>query len=259
MIKTNKHKKKSQHYSTSLSRFLFETTVEPLEVVLPTETMQQQNISLDQIVDHYFVQYEKESMPNSDTGMPLQPPSPDSTIRQPPRTSLVQGQPGSAGIGLFELRNRNNKIKTMSSFLFEADDPAASDPNAGAPADDAGGGIDDMIPGGDDGSGAPEPDGDAEKTNEPDVQAPKININEFANRLARLITNHETLLDPQSVILNRAQAYMTRNYNSTVAKELMSLMELQFGMMPLSIEAKAKALSPETPIAVGAAGNLVGS
>jgi hypothetical protein len=48
---------------------------------------------------------------------------------------------------------------------------------------------------------------------------PKINIRHFAEGVARLVNNYQTLLDPKTVILTRAMYYISKNYSPKLAKE----------------------------------------
>jgi len=57
---------------------------------------------------------------------------------------------------------------------------------------------------------------------------PKINIRKFAEGVARLAINYDTLLDPQSVILNRAMYYISKNYSPRLAKEMVSILAQDF-------------------------------
>jgi hypothetical protein len=133
-----------------------------------------------------------------------------------------------------------NKKRTLKSWIFEQEDPAA-----GAEADTADAGVGDL--GDDSGLGGDTPTPEAE----PPVPIPKINVNLFASRLARLVSNYEFLLDPRTIILRRAQAYMLKNYSDKVAKELMTVMELQYNMT-IKTKTQAQDSTPPAPIAVGA-------
>ncbi len=80
-----------------------------------------------------------------------------------------------------------------------------------------------------------------------------ININLFATKLARLVNNYEALLNPKATIMNRANAYVTKNYGENVAKELMVSLELNFSLSPkredqMDVQA--------APFAAGAAGDI---
>jgi len=168
----------------------------------------QKNISLDQSVDRYFIRYEKESIPTN------------------------------------EVYESISKFKSRS-FLFEQLDGLDEEPPADdeeevpapddAPADDAGGGdLGDL--GGDLGGDAPTDGGAAPAAGQPVVATPKININDFARSVARLANNFQALIDPKSTILNRAEAYITNNYDQRTAQELMQILEVNYGLAPVSVE-----------------------
>lgn len=148
------------------------------------------NISLDQLVDRYLMQYEKEA----------------------------NGQ-----------ENQNIQEKTwkdeFKSFVNEADpaDPAAGgDPvlGLGDPGDDAGLGMPDagMAP-----AAPAEPSG-------PNVLPPDINIERFSELVYGLIENYENLLDPKATIMNRAEAYVAKNYSPRHAQKLVKFLETKYGI-----------------------------
>jgi hypothetical protein len=170
----------------------------------PASTMQPKNISLDQKVDHYLLQYERDSSPNA------------------PKMS------SSSNIPIPSIpESKNVKIKRI---LFEADEDLA-------------GGLGDL----DLGSGGEEKSNTGSEAN-PVVPVPKLNINVFAERVARLVYNYEALLDPRTIILNRAQAYLSKNYSPNMAKELMALLQTNYGLSPISLQDKT---SENPPPSVG--------
>ena len=160
------------------------------------------NASLDQIVDRYLIQYEKEAVP----------------INQEEPMLGVAGPKGPKPIG------ENKQTFSLSRILFEQD---AAAPDAGGGTDtgaaDAGGGD---LGGGDAGGDTPEPG--AAVT----APVPKINIRHFADGVARLVNNYQTLLDPKSVILTRAMFYISKNYSPRLAKEMMGILERDFDLTP---------------------------
>ena len=138
--------------------------------------------SVDEKIDKYLMQYEKDSVP-----------LPDSDEEKKPN--------GPKPIG-------EGKYSKLSYILFEQDAPPAD-----APADAPAGGA---------------PAGASAAT----VPVPKINIRKFAEGIARLANNYQSLIDPKRVILNRAQAYISKNYSTRLAKELMSILERDFDLTP---------------------------
>lgn len=163
-----------------------------------TDSLIETNASLDEIVDRYLQQYEKEAVP----------------INSEPEDQLPQRQPIAE-------RRRKRNVSSLFNFLFEQDAPP--DAGGGAPADagaapsDSGGGA----------GGGEAPKGVAET-----APVPKINIREFAEGVARLANNYQTLLDPKSVILTRAMFYISKNYSPRLAKEMMSILERDFDLTP---------------------------
>ena len=221
-----------------LARYLFEDGA-PLQADPPVQTVGgnnpaastlPQNISLDQRVDSYFVEYERESTPN--------PPqmTPQSNV---PTPNLPESR----------RRKTNNKV-SMAHLLFEADEPPTppggggdddEDPAAPpTPPDDGGAGTDplgglggpgDDPTGGGGGNGAP-------GAGPPPVRVPKLNIQVFATRIARLVGNYEALLDPRTIILNRAEAYVAANYSPRMAKELMNNLQLNFNLSTKNMQSQ---------------------
>ncbi len=221
---------KNKSNAGPLYRVMFEDfqpdTSAPLAAPNPAETEQPQNISLDQKVDRYLVQYERESMPDNGQG-------PTGPTMAPAMT---------AAIGIQERKTKKHNL--LGSLLWEADEPPPDDaPLDAGPTDD--------LPGLDQPTEPEEPE-------EPSTPSPQININNFAEKVARLVSNYETLLDPKTTILNRVQTYITKNYNEKVAKELMIVLETQFSLTPLTKDAETQQ-NPPAPMAVGAAGDAIGA
>jgi hypothetical protein len=243
-MKTNKNK--------MLKGLLFEVEaplpkVDTLQAAPVFATMQPQNVSLDQKVDKFLMQYEREAIPTIQY-VPAQSqpaPTPEAPVAAPIAAENKQSKLFSL---LFEADGpTNNKLGTM---LYEADGPTGGE--AGAPTDlpDEGPGADDLGGGGDEGPTGDDAEG-GETFEAP--TGPNININAFAERLARLVMNFNALLNPQAVIMNRAQAYITSNYGENTAKELMIALELNYGLTPKP-EVEKEAEIPQAPIAVGGAG-----
>jgi hypothetical protein len=203
-------------------------------------------VSLDQIVDRYLIRYEKESIPTSNDM---------SVIQAAPTTpSLAEGKGKKP--------KRKSNLDKMTDYLFEQapppppdeeppeEDPAA-DP-AAPPADPAAAGGDappDLDLGGDAG---PEGGGaGADSGSDPVVNTPTIDLNDFSRSVARLINNFDALLNPQTVILNRAKAYIISNYDERTAKEFMQILDINYGLRPVSTEYPEQHANP---VAYGTAG-----
>jgi hypothetical protein len=162
----------------------------------------EKNASVDQIIDRYLLQYEKEAVPLND----------EPTVSGP--------KPIGESHGWFY------------RYLFEQDAPPGGD--ASPPAGDAGG----ASPSGDSGT---EP-GEAAKV----APVPFINIRKFAEGIARLVNNYKTLVDPETVILNRAMYYISKNYSARLAKELMSILQRDFNLSPKTVNQREQE-SPAAP------------
>jgi len=86
------------------------------------------------------------------------------------------------------------------------------------------------------------------KVDEPvDTPMLPLDIDSFAKRVARLAENGPTLLDLETVIVNRALNYLRENYNEQHAKSLLEVLDDQFDF---NIDDAGAPL--ETPFAVGA-------
>lgn len=196
-----------------LSVLLEEPMAAPINPSEPQPTpLEIQNLSLDMKVDSYFMKYEKESLPTSQT-------------YAVPGTDL--------GIAM-----EHGFMKTFQSLLEADEDPTAppggDDPTA-PPAD----------PAGDPGGAPATPAAGAP----PAVENPRFNTSNFAQSVARLVMNYEGLLDPKTTILNRARAYVEKNYDAGVAKQMMDILASQFQMSPRQ---DSEGSGPVAPPAEGA-------
>lgn len=85
-----------------------------------------------------------------------------------------------------------------------------------------------------------------------EVAADDIDLKHFANNLARLVKNYDTLMDIESIILNKAYAYIQNNYGEDTVKALKDTLEQDFDIDVERDEIEKD--EPEIPIAVGAGG-----
>jgi len=196
------------------------------------DSLRERNASVDQKIDSYLFSFERDATAQ---GLAKKSAAATATIANDERPDLQTMQQ------VYEVgRTGGRKPVRMSDFLFlneQQPEPAIvpdapgsatgadsnSDPFGGADAggDDPFADLGDSA--GDDGSDA-EGDGAGGST----VPVPKINVRKFAEGVARLAINYDTLLDPQSVILNRAMYYISKNYSPRLAKELVSILEQDF-------------------------------
>lgn len=183
----------------------------------PDAPLDLQNISLDKKFDHFMIQYERESLPTS------------AKYQEPNLSPMEKPSPAYP--------NESRLSRLVGVILNEQD---AADAGADAPPPDAGGGGD-----------APDAGGGTDPNTKPDVRPPTMNIQNFARSIARLVNNYEALCDPKSTMVNRARAYILKNYNPNLAKEFMIILETQYDLTP-----RSNADKPATPgpAAVGAWG-----
>tara|TARA_R110000787_G_scaffold249456_1_gene355046 strand:+ start:1496 stop:2044 length:549 start_codon:yes stop_codon:yes gene_type:complete len=76
---------------------------------------------------------------------------------------------------------------------------------------------------------------------------PPLDVDQYAQRVARLVQNYQNLLDIETVILNRAKKFLIQNYDEPTADAFEETLERQFD---LSLEPKDN--EPRIPAAVGA-------
>lgn len=194
-----------------------------------SDSLRERNASVDQKIDSYLFGFERDATAQ---GLARKSPAATATIANDTRPDLETMEQ------VFE--GRRIRKKTMASILFaEQQDPLAgadpaATPDPGTAGGDPAGGMGDLGSGGDDpfadlGGDDGGDDGDKEAASGGEtVPVPKINIRKFAEGVARLAINYDVLLDPQSVILNRAMYYVTKNYSPRLAKELVSILAQDF-------------------------------
>lgn len=195
----------------------------PQERLLQTpevsDSLTEKEASVDQKIDAYLMQYEKEAVP-------LDSEDQDKLSSEGRQQAEEQPTP---------LSERRRKVTSLYRFLFEQDAAAApTDAPADTGGDDTGGGGE-----------TPEPGAEA-----PVAPVPKINIRKFAEGVARLVNNYQTLVDPKTIILNRAMYYISKNYSPRLAKEFMSILERDFDLTPKT-PAQKEAEYPTAPRAAG--------
>jgi len=76
---------------------------------------------------------------------------------------------------------------------------------------------------------------------------PKIDIDNFTSRVSRLISGFDVLLDPRTIIANRAMNYLRDKYDDATADEFEEILSQQYG-----IELGMKDPPRERPMAAGA-------
>ena len=89
-----------------------------------------------------------------------------------------------------------------------------------------------------------------------EVAADDIDLKHFAADLARLVKNYDTLMDMESIILNKAYAYIQNNYGEDTVKALKDVLEQEFDIEVERDEIEKDEL--EVPVAVGASGGSSG-
>jgi hypothetical protein len=199
---TKQHKqqqtKRQQSKLDLFLEFLLKEDVPPPESSQDFDTPQpEKNISLDQTVDRYLIRYEQESIPINDMYESL-------------------------------FRKKSFMLEQLEDDLGDEEE-VVDDDDAGDLGGDLGdlGGVDDGL-GGDAGG--------EDEAAKPVLSTPKINLNDFARSVARLVNNFQALLDPKSTILNRVEAYITNNYDAKTANELMQTLETNYSLKPTDVD-----------------------
>jgi len=195
-------------------RGLTEDYKDELEPVNPAEVSYvsyPKNISLDQLVDRYLMQYEKEAIGKGT------PKLQEKTWRDEFKVFVKEAAPDAEGVG--------------------------ADPMQGLGGD----------MGGDTGLGLGSPDaGTAAPPAEsgPNVIPPDIDVERFAELLYGLMNNYESLLDPQTTIMNRAVEYIAKNYSPRHAEKVSVFLQTKFG-----VDFKNRASGAEEHFAAGSFGD----
>lgn len=165
--------------------------------VRPVE--QQKDISLDQVIDRYIIQYEKESIPTIDS---------------------------------YENEMFENYKFNFDSIILEALNEADNDEenqNDEENTDSANSGSDDTFDSVTDFGGSSTKKND-DSNKQAIINTPQINLQEFGKNIARLVNNFDTLLNPRDTILNRVENYIKINYDERTAKELMELLSSNYSL-----------------------------
>lgn len=236
-----------------LSKLLFEQESGTIPMVNPGESTQPQNYSLDERVDKFLVQYERESNPQAaqfsqDSGMDKALVSKGGT--QGAGAGFAGGQSAAAvPISMPKAIQETYKKRTFSMILEQEDPMAGTGGDMGGDigSDPLGGAA-----GGDAGMGGMDSGNQPEATQKPPVPKPQINLSLFTSKVARLISNFETLVDPKTIMVNRIYAFLRQNYDEKTAKEFLITLESTYEISNKTPMQKRTDLVGEVPSAVGA-------
>jgi hypothetical protein len=166
-----------------------------------TAGVEKKEHSLDQALDRYLVQYEREAIPTSE---------------------------------MYE----NTNLSKLTNYLFEQEEEAAADEEDAGDLDlttpDTGGDVGPDVGGGgldlDLGGAGGEADAAGEAAGPAVIETPKINLEDFARSVARLVNNVQSLIDLKSIVLNRAELYIRNNYNERTARELVDILDRSYDL-----------------------------
>ena len=76
----------------------------------------------------------------------------------------------------------------------------------------------------------------------------ELDVNKFANDVARLVMNYDNLLDMEAIIINKAIQFLTSHYSKDIAENFLELLELKHG---ISLGKDEEIIQP---VAIGASG-----
>jgi hypothetical protein len=127
----------------------------------------------------------------------------------------------------------SRRIRSLAQLMFEApEDDEEAEPAEEAPADEE-----------------PTSVGSEERDEEwsAEPQKPPIDMDQFVQRIVRLVENYNSLLDIPTVIVQRAENYIQVNYDDAAAQDFSDKLEMNHG---ISLNPKDNAT--DTPAAIGA-------
>lgn len=170
-------------------------------VVRPTsmidfQAVPQDIVSLDQVIDRYLVQYEREAIPSAEIY--------ENNINKLTKYLLEQEEVPGLDLSLNEPENKTDNNNNDLDLLLGTDD-------------------DDQTKNED------------EEEQKLVIQTPKINLGDFTRNVARLVNNYQSLIDFKSIILNRAKRYIQNNYNEATSKEMMEMLKTSYDLEPVNM------------------------
>ena len=90
---------------------------------------------------------------------------------------------------------------------------------------------------------------------EGEAETPPIDPEAFANEVARIVMNADTLIDLKGKILKRVEQFVLKRYDQATLDKVMQSLETNFG---ISDEEPKSDLPPEPTFAVGASASAAG-
>lgn len=159
----------------------------------------------------------------------------DSLILRYEASSIKDDDVGS----LAELSIKNKNLK----FLFEAEDDELADEGLGD--EEAEAEVEDEDPGPPTGSEEMTVDEPAEKQ-----EIPNLDVDAFASRAVRLITNYKSLLKIEEAVGNRFKNFLDENYGDEYVQRFIEILSSQYGISLEEFEDERG--TKDEPFAVGA-------
>jgi len=94
-----------------------------------------------------------------------------------------------------------------------------------------------------------------EAEGETESETPPLDPESFANEVARIIMNADTLIDLKGKIVKRVEQFVLKRYDQATLDKVMQSLETNFG---ISDKEKKSDLPPEPTFAVGASASAAG-
>lgn len=190
----------------------YKDELEPVNSAEVSYVSYPKNVSLDQLVDRYLMQYEKEAIGKGT------PKLQEKSWMDEFKGFVREAAPDAEGLGADPMQGLGGDV-------------GVGDAGLGLGAPDAG--------------AAP-----ASVETGPNVLPPDIDIERFAELLYGLMNNYESLLDPQTTIMNRAEAYIAKNYSPRHAEKVVVFLKTKYG-----IDFKERSSGAEEHFASGSFGD----
>ena len=252
MNTTKKIRETTSRFLDDTRRTLVKEQMAPVQPTSSTEFMPPQaqvevNASLDQAVDRYLIRYERESIPENGVA----PASAGVGVTTPPTGNVP---PAAVYESLYSLLEQLDEEEPADDEEDAGDDAGGLDDTGGDDAGGLGGDTADLGGGDLGGGGAPADGGD--ENAQPVVATPKIDLSEFARSVARLVGSYDSLLDPRTIIINRAAEFIKSNYDEKTSQELLQMLELNYSLKPVNVANNAASDQQQfpTPYTAGAFG-----
>jgi hypothetical protein len=73
-------------------------------------------------------------------------------------------------------------------------------------------------------------DENTNSSEEPIINTPQINLQDFTRSIARLVNNFDALINPKDIIINRTAEYIKNNYDEKTSKEFLDILSQNYNI-----------------------------